>query len=108
MATNTILSDEKSGDRAPHRSRTRLRAGAALTSALALGGMFLVGSPGASAATIGVTTTADSGPGSLRAAISEANATPGPDVIQVPAGTYLLSTVGQNEDDNATGDLDIT
>src|SRR5882724_4389657 len=44
----------------------------------------------------------------LRAAIQEANAHTGPDMIMVPAGTYLLTIAGQAEDAAATGDLDIT
>ena len=55
-----------------------------------------------------VTTTADDGPGSLREAIICANVTPGPDVINLPAGTYTLDLVGAGEDAAATGDLDIT
>src|SRR5262249_18835387 len=43
----------------------------------------------------------------LRAAIQEANALAGADAITVPAGTYLLTLAGQNEDTGATGDLDI-
>jgi hypothetical protein len=84
-----------------------VRAAAALTSVAALTGVLLVGLPGAGAATIDVTTTTDGGAGSLRAAITEANATPGADVIQLPAGTYTLSIAGAGEDGNATGDLDI-
>ena len=34
----------------------------------------------------------------LRAAIMEANALPGPDAIVVPAGTYVLSIPGTDED----------
>jgi VCBS repeat-containing protein len=45
---------------------------------------------------------------SLRAAIMEANALPGADTIQVPAGTYRLTLAGANEDAARTGDLDIT
>jgi CSLREA domain-containing protein len=44
---------------------------------------------------------------SLRAAIQEANATPAPDTITVPPGTYVLSVAGRGEDLAATGDLDI-
>jgi len=44
----------------------------------------------------------------LRAAIQEANALPGPDTITVPAGTYLLTIEGRDEDAAVTGDLDIT
>ena len=45
---------------------------------------------------------------SLRAAIMEANALQGADIIDVPAGTYTLSMTGAGEDLGATGDLDIT
>jgi CSLREA domain-containing protein len=44
----------------------------------------------------------------LRAAIQEANALAGDDTITLPAGTYTLSIAGTEEDDAATGDLDIT
>src|SRR2546427_7295051 len=44
----------------------------------------------------------------LRAAIQEANALPGPDTIMVPPGTYLLTIEGRDEDAPVTGDLDIT
>lgn len=44
----------------------------------------------------------------LRAAIQETNALGGADTINLPAGTYLLTLMGQNEDAAATGDLDIT
>lgn len=44
---------------------------------------------------------------SLRAAIMEANAMPGVDTVQVPAGTYLLSRAGRNDDLAQTGDLDL-
>ena len=44
----------------------------------------------------------------LRAAVEEANALPGPDRIILPAGTYPLSLAGSNEDGAASGDLDIT
>src|SRR5713101_1679664 len=57
--------------------------------------------------TINVTTTLDGVAGSLRAAIIQANASHGPDTIMVPAGTYTLTLAGANEDDAATGDLDI-
>jgi CSLREA domain-containing protein len=43
----------------------------------------------------------------LRAAIQEANAQPGLDTIYLSAGTYNLSITGIEEDDAATGDLDI-
>ncbi|MBI3115271.1 MAG: CSLREA domain-containing protein [Candidatus Kerfeldbacteria bacterium] len=63
--------------------------------------------------------TVDSSPGdgvcadsagncSLRAAIIEANAFAGADVITLPAGTYSLTIAGTGEDATLTGDLDIT
>jgi hypothetical protein len=44
----------------------------------------------------------------LRAAIEETNALPGEDVILLGSGTYRLGIPGMNEDQAATGDLDIT
>ncbi|HDL20814.1 MAG TPA: choice-of-anchor D domain-containing protein [Nitrospirae bacterium] len=44
---------------------------------------------------------------SLRAAVMEANALAGADVVNVPAGTYMLTIAGTGEDASATGDLDI-
>jgi len=44
----------------------------------------------------------------LRAAIQEANALPGPDTITLPAGTYTLTIHGPNEDAAASSDLDVT
>ncbi len=55
-----------------------------------------------------VTTTNDSGTGSLRQAIIDANANPGPDFIILPAGNYKLTIEGRNENMAQTGDLDIT
>jgi parallel beta-helix repeat protein len=55
-----------------------------------------------------VTTTADSGPGSLRERIIWANGNPGHDTIFVPSGTYYLTKVGSGENACVTGDLDIT
>jgi CSLREA domain-containing protein len=66
------------------------------------------------AATFTVTKVVDSTDGacdsdcSLREAIIASNALPGSDTIEVPAGTYSLSTPGRYEDIGATGDLDIT
>src|SRR5262245_50450845 len=45
---------------------------------------------------------------SLREAIIKSNATPGPNTIIVPAGTYNLTIAGTGEDAGQTGDLDIT
>ncbi len=45
---------------------------------------------------------------SLRAAVQEANALAGPDVVVVPAGTYVLTLVGAGETSAATGDLNVT
>lgn len=44
----------------------------------------------------------------LRAAIEESNALPGPDEIVLPPGFFALSLTGINEDSSRTGDLDIT
>lgn len=90
--------------------------------ALALGSM-LVGSP-AHAATFDVTEVTDAGdanpgdgvcasilfggPCTLRAAVQEANALPGPDVILLPALYFALTIPGNGEDGAITGDLDIT
>jgi CSLREA domain-containing protein len=43
----------------------------------------------------------------LRAAIQEANAFAGADVIQIPAGIFTLSIAGAGDENAATGDLDI-
>lgn len=45
---------------------------------------------------------------SLRAAVQEANALPGLDAVDLPAGTYALSLAGAGEDAGLTGDLDVT
>src|SRR5215510_7899257 len=44
----------------------------------------------------------------LRAAIQEANALSGHDVVRLPPGIYPLTRTGAGEDAAATGDLDIT
>ncbi len=44
---------------------------------------------------------------SLRAAINEANANVGNDIIELAAGTYVLSLGGRFEDEGLSGDLDI-
>lgn len=65
------------------------------------------------AATFTVTKAADTYDGtcnadcSLREAVRAANTTVGADVITIPAGTYLLTLQGRNDDNTVTGDLDI-
>lgn len=49
-----------------------------------------------------------SGVCTLRAALMEANAAPGIDTINIPAGVYTLTITGANEDATLTGDLDVT
>ncbi len=46
----------------------------------------------------------------LRAALQEANALPGPDTVRVPAlpSPYVLSVEGRGDDTGATGDLDVS
>ena len=56
----------------------------------------------------GLCETAVIGQCTLRAAVQEANALSGLDVINVPAGTYTLTISGAGEDAAATGDLDLT
>src|SRR5690606_3906651 len=56
----------------------------------------------------GVCQTSVAGQCTLRAAVMEANAFPGPDTIQVAAGNYLLTMSGENDEVRAPGDLDIT
>ena len=65
--------------------------------------------------TFAVTTTVDRNRGacsasdcSLREAISLSNACPGRQSITIPAGNYILTIAGPSEDNNRTGDLDIT
>ena len=85
-----------------------------------IGGVLL--SPGAGAnTTFSVNSTADtvdSNPGNgvcatssgvctLRAAIQEANALPGADTIQIPAGTFEIQVPIANEDLPSSGDFDI-
>jgi CSLREA domain-containing protein len=82
----------------------------------------LLSAPSAMAATFIVNSTADAvdaSPGNgtcattagactLRAAIQEANALAGSDTITLPAGVYTLTLTGANENNAATGDLDVT
>ena len=90
--------------------------------ALAGAGLLFALERTAEAATFTVTTTTDAvdaAPGdgtcataagdcSLRAAMQEANAAAGADLITVPAGVYRLTIVGTLEDEGLTGDIDIT
>lgn len=50
----------------------------------------------------------ETGRTSLRAAVMEANATSGLDIINLGSGIFNLSIIGSDEDGGATGDLDIT
>lgn len=52
-------------------------------------------------------TGAGNGTCTLRAAVQEGNAAPGTTIVEVPAGEYLLSIPGMDEDQGATGDLDV-
>ncbi|MCB1087986.1 MAG: LEPR-XLL domain-containing protein, partial [Verrucomicrobiae bacterium] len=52
-------------------------------------------------------TDGGSGTGSLRDAIIAANSAATDDIITLAAGTYTLSLAGTNEENGATGDLDI-
>ena len=84
-------------------------------------GRIQPGSPSASSATFAVTSTADlpdtdvndnvchasNSLCTLRAAIQQANFTTGADTITLPAGVFLLTRVGTNEDGAVNGDLDI-
>ena len=84
-------------------------------------GLLLGASAVAHAATFTVDITADAvdavpgdgicataaGACSLRAAVQEANALAGPDTIDLPAGTYVLTLAGPAEDAGASGDLDV-
>ncbi|MBE7516768.1 MAG: carboxypeptidase regulatory-like domain-containing protein [Chloracidobacterium sp.] len=53
-------------------------------------------------------TAAGNGVCTLRAAITEANAFAGADIITLPAGTYTITLTGGNENSNVSGDFDIT
>ena len=53
-------------------------------------------------------TASGNGVCTLRAAVMEANAHAGADTILLPEATYTLTIPGADEDESATGDLDIT
>ena len=83
------------------RSSFKSTAGIAVVALLATGIAPLVWVQSAAAAVFPVTTTADGGPGSLRQAISDADASPTGGVVTMPSGTYTLS-------DCATGAIVVT
>jgi CSLREA domain-containing protein len=80
---------------------------------LALAAACLASSP-CGAETFVVTKTADTNDGvcdadcSLREAVRAANATSEADTIVLPAGVFPLAIAGQDEDQAASGDLDLT
>ncbi len=96
--------------------------GAGLVVFLALISLDLLGSSVASGAAFTVDSSADArdatpgdgicatsaGVCTLRAAIQETNALAGEDAIEVPAGDYVLTIPGSDEDSACTGDLDIS
>jgi hypothetical protein len=102
------------------RTRTILRT-ALLLSLAVVAGTLLPRAEEAAALSLTINTTSDAvdalpgdgvcatntGACSLRAAVQEANAVPGPDAITIPAGTFTLSVPGANEEFAATGDLDV-
>jgi CSLREA domain-containing protein len=95
-----------------------LRLGAFLTAFLTVAAIFgflaLSDEPATAGADFVVTKQNDGNDGvcdndcTLREAIQNANTDPGPDVISVPTGTYVLTVPGDGEQDALTGDLDIT
>ena len=91
----------------PHHRAARLLSRIFTVGALVAGIALVATDDPAEAAGFVVTTMADGGAGSLRDAIDQANANPGPDTITVPAGTYTIMIAGATEDDNATGDFDV-
>lgn len=69
-------------------------------------GLFMAGTLPLQSAEITVTTTQDNVEGSLREAITTANANDENDTIILPAGVYYISGATR-DDDNINGDLDI-
>lgn len=113
---------KKNNQRYPHPHSESIFRKFAFTAAL-FAVCFVLNVSGVSAATFVVNSTADAndvtagngvcetaagnGICTLRAAITEANALAGADIITLPAGTYTQTLVGV-DDINASGDLDIT
>ena len=85
------------------------------TLALLLGlGALLLASPASSASTFTADRLTDDPPDgcavngcTLREAVLAANAHPGPDVVSMQSGRYVLSIAGTGEDAGLTGDLDV-
>ena len=114
---------KSAGARAGRRRRLALVAGAMIAGAVTVA-MPWAGSNPVSAASLTVNDTADrvdsqvgngecrtsAGTCTLRAAIQEANALPGPDTITVPTGTYAIAIapLGDFVVDPNDGDFDIT
>lgn len=107
----TVTSDCKGATMASVRMTPRA---IALFLVLALVGLDMFVAAPAEAATFTVSKTTDTADGtcdsdcSLREAIIAANAAAGADTITLPAGNYVLTRTGEDEDLGAMGDLDIT
>lgn len=99
----------------PDFSRANRRGHPRLLASLAAGlALILFSAAAAEAAIFVVTTTADGNNGActvslctLRDAVIANNAVLGTNIITLPAGLYNLTIAGANEDNAATGDLDI-
>ncbi|MFN7974667.1 MAG: CSLREA domain-containing protein [Acidobacteriota bacterium] len=95
----------------PHPGATRNPMSSLLLATLTVASL---GVATAGATTYAVTKTADTADGacdsdcSLREAVIAANAHPGMDVIEIPAGTYTLTRAGRNEQAALRGDLDVS
>lgn len=100
MGTDLLAPGPERPPSAPRREGRRVRIGVLLGTA-ALAGIVVGGAP-ASAEAIAVSTTADGGAGSLRAAFAQASGNAEADeIVLQPGATYVL-------DDCAEGDLDHT
>ena len=103
----------------PGRRWHRGRVERVIVAIVVAGCLLAIASATAGAATISVTTTADTltgGQCSLRAALAAANtdapvagctAGAGSDTIMLPSGDYRLAIAPSGSDDNSSGDLDI-